>query len=265
MNRITFDGQAGEFAARAGLPGTAAAQVANALCELTGAGANDVVLDLGAGTGEVSRAIARLAPTLGLDLSLPMLREQCAYRKDSRPWLVAGDANRGWPIGSGTVSVIFASRAAHLLVRETLVEESLRVARPARAFLVLGGIRRAPDSLQSRLRAQLFALLGHEQVHGRDQEEAIADLKRAFAERGAELLPLHVAARLRAEHSPARALADWRGKPGLAGIDIAPAVKQRVLDALETWAARTFGSLETTVGSDESFVLEGARLPSRTR
>jgi hypothetical protein len=60
--------------------------------------------------------------------------------------------------------------------------------------------------------------------------------------------------------TPARALADWRGKPGLAGQSPPARVKERVLAEVEAWARRELGDLESEESAAQTYVLEGVRL-----
>ena len=73
--KVTFDAQAADFDRRAGLPAGAARRIAAAVMELAPAG-RGVLLDLGAGTGQIGEHLSRGARGtgyVGLDLSGPML------------------------------------------------------------------------------------------------------------------------------------------------------------------------------------------------
>ncbi|HYL06195.1 MAG TPA: hypothetical protein VE075_09145, partial [Thermoanaerobaculia bacterium] len=74
-------------------------------------------------------------------------------------------------------------------------------------------------------------------------------------------LPRTTVARWPARHTPRQSLDSWRSKPGLAGVVLPPGLQESVLEELETWAARTFGGLDAAWPAEESYVLEGVRLP----
>ena len=66
--------QASRYDARVGLPESVSAAVARAIVEQANAGADDLVLELGAGTGEIGVHLARLPVRyVGLDSSPAML------------------------------------------------------------------------------------------------------------------------------------------------------------------------------------------------
>ena len=85
----------------------------------------DLLLEIGAGTGEIGFEIARLhGRYVGLDLSLPMLRVFRGHQVGlSAPLaLIVGDADRTWPITDQSVQAIFGSRSLHLLSLDRVVE-----------------------------------------------------------------------------------------------------------------------------------------------
>ncbi|MFO0984135.1 MAG: class I SAM-dependent methyltransferase [Planctomycetota bacterium] len=255
-----FDQQAQDYPERAGLPHAAAAAVARALLEQVAALAGDTLLDVGAGTGEIGHAlIARRVRYIGLDVSLPMLRTFA--RTPGRYLLVQADANQDWPVKTGAARLIFCSRSAHLLHTEHLVAEARRVGARGGAHLVIGRIDRPAASLQAEMRQKMRALLQGLTTRGRNKEDVIARIVAITTAAGGKRLEPCIAARLTATHSPARALQSWRRKPGLAGIEIEPALKERVLTELTTWARQTYGDLDATRTSDEQYVLETIRLP----
>src|SRR5262245_26686959 len=125
-----FDDQADDFTERAGLPADAAASVARTIRELVEPRRSDVILDVGAGTGEIGSELSKLAVRyVGVDVSRPML-STFRSRATGRLMLIHADADRDWPLRSRTVRAILCSRSAHLLAAEHLVAESARVACP---------------------------------------------------------------------------------------------------------------------------------------
>jgi len=112
----------------------------------------DLLLELGAGTGEVGAHLWRILPAgvsyLALDLSFGMLalfgrkatRDRLpAVDPSKRLWRVVADLSRPWPVPDGSVAAIFCSRAAHRLNLATFLAESRRVLRPG-APLLLGSL-----------------------------------------------------------------------------------------------------------------------------
>ncbi len=267
---VSFDRQAADFDLRAGLPAGAAPRIAAALAELLPAanGRGRVALDLGAGTGQIGEHLARdwgalrRFRYLGIDLSGPMLA--VFHRKlGAGGTLVRADAGTRWPIASGGVDLVFSSRAAHLLPTAVLVEESLRVAGPDGAVVVLGGVRSEPESLRAVVRREMRRLLaeygGVEARRAGDARRAIAE---ALAERGGEVLPVRTAASWTVVHRAGDALAAWRAKAGLGGRAVTPEVQDRVLRRLEEWILERYGSLDVAREATERYELAAVRLPA---
>jgi len=254
-NDINFDQQAEIFDQRAGLPPQACREIASKLVELTALEANDLLLDVGAGTGEIGSEILRLhARYVGLDLSLPMLRVfQLRGDGSGGPVsLIVGDANLTWPIADHCVRVIFGSRSLHLLNTAMLVQEAFRVGKSPGAILVVGRVRRDSQSVKARMRQKMRCLLNNV-----ESQPPVID---ALVERGAVAFAPLVATRWTTATSPADSLRSWRSKPGLGGTDVPEPQKSEILSKLERWAVDEFQSLDRRLQSTEEYVLEGARL-----
>jgi len=69
-----------------------------------------------------------------------------------------------------------------------------------------------------------------------------------------------VAARWRVASTLGEAIATWRNKPGLGGLDPSPRLKEVILTELATWAKGTFGDLERQIESEAAYVLHGVAL-----
>lgn len=241
MPRLDYDAQAFRYDRRTGPPDEASALIAAALCDLAPAGAR-TLLDLGAGTGAIGRHLARAFPGyLGLDASRGMLAE---FRSKAQARIVVADADEPWPLRDRSLDVVFASRSAHLLAPDHLVGELLRVLRPGGLF-ALGRVARPPDGVRTQLRARLHELLARRGLAARDGAGAGRALQTAPRARGAGPPTVHTVAGWDAVEVPRTALADWRGKQGLAGERLDPTVQREVLDELETWARERFGDLDT--------------------
>jgi SAM-dependent methyltransferase len=268
---VSFDRQAVDFDRRAGLPAGAAPRIAAAVAELApaGNGRGGVVLDLGAGTGQIGEHLAGAwgargpGRYLGIDLSGPMLA--VFHRKlgaGARRALVRADAGARWPIASGSVDLMFLSRAAHLLPPEVLVEEALRVASPKGAVIVLGGVASDPGSLRAEIRREMRRLLAeHGGVEARRAGDARRAIAGALAERGGEVLPVRTAASWTVVHRAGDALAAWRAKAGLGGREVTPEVQDRVLRRLEDWIRQRYGGLDVARDATERYELAAIRIP----
>ena len=136
-----FDEQAPRYDARVGLPESVSAAVARAVVERANVGAVDLVLELGAGTGEIGVCLDRLPIRyVGLDASAAMLDLFRAKASPAAPSLIVADCDRPWPLPDGSVSVVFASRVIHLLQPGHVALEPERVMPMASA--VIWGCRR---------------------------------------------------------------------------------------------------------------------------
>jgi ubiquinone/menaquinone biosynthesis C-methylase UbiE len=264
---VSFDRQAADFDLRAGLDAGVARRISAAVAELAPAGGG-ALLDLGAGTGQLGEHLVRARGArerrryLGIDLSAAMLavfRRKLAAGAGGA--LVQADAAAPWPIATGSVRLLFVSRAAHLLPPAVLVAEALRVASPEGAVAVFGGVRSPAGSLRAILRRRMRRLLAEHGVEGRNASAARRRLIAALAERGGEVLPVRAAASWRVVHRAGDALAAWRAKPGLGGRAVTPRIQGAVLEQLETWILNRYGGLDVSRHAVERYELAAVRLP----
>lgn len=270
---VSFDRQASDFDRRAGLPAGAPQRIAEALSALSPAEDVGVILDVGAGTGQIGEHLARgRVRYLGIDVSVPMLtifRRKLDRSKLDRHKLgpgasgslVRADAGGRWPIASASVDLIFLSRSAHLLPPAVLVEEALRVARPGGALIVFGGVQCQPGSLRVVLRRKMRRLLAEHGVEprcaGKERQRIIESLEK----RGAEPLPVATAAAWNVVERTDSALAAWRAKAGLAGRAVTPEIQNTVLSQLEEWIRDRYGKLDVARDATEHYDLTAIRLP----
>lgn len=262
-----FDEQAESFDQRAGLPASVSDAIAMEVVRLAQLGPGDLVLEVGAGTGQVGFALCQHPLCyLGFDASAAMLdvfRRRC--REIGRPvTLIDADGNGRWPADDGGVKAVFGSRAVHLLRIEHVVEEVFRVTSPIGATLVLGRLQHEKKSLRARLRREMrerLRQLGYASQEGQQKEREILD---ACVRRGAFPLERRVGATWPVQYSAAQVLSSWREKSGLAGHHTPMEVKEMVLSELAVWAKDAFGSLEAVQPAEEKYVLEGVRLSSKS-
>ncbi len=257
-----FDAQAHGFDRRAGLPADAASAVARAVLETSAAGPDDVLVELGAGTGEIGQHLIGSICYVGIDRSRAMLelfREKLTSADDARVRLSRTDANRPWPVADSSAAVVFASRVGHLLNAEHLLAELQRVCRSGGYFLV-GRVSRDPDGVKSRLRRQRGLLLQQRGVAPRDAKQAT---ERAFGElvtRGAVRVEARSVTTWTASASAREILAAWGVVGAMGGRRLSAATRASVLAEVESWASSELGDLDAVALWQERYVLEGVRM-----
>jgi SAM-dependent methyltransferase len=261
---VLYDDQAARFDERAGISVQVAERVAAAVVSRTRLGEDDLVLDVGTGPGSLSFSLVRWSTRyLGFDRSPAMV---AAFREllegmglaDS---VLVADGNERWPVDDGSVAVIFSARAIHHLHPDHVVAETRRVLRAPGGWLVLGRVRRPPDSPKSEMRRRMRQLLRDEGYAGRNGEAGSDALFAALERLGARREEPHVASRWTTSHAPADSIAAWEGKHGLAGIEVPAGVKARVLAGVRGWAAERFGSIDQPLPQEESFELAAIHVP----
>lgn len=228
--------------------------------------AGDVVLELGAGTGQLGACFPALGlQYVGLDASAPMLEvfERRRPPAESSIRLIEADVDAEWPVPSASVRAVFSSRAAHLFHLEHVVTETLRVAIGPGATFMLGRVQRDEHSIRSVLRREMRAMLAARGFVPRDGDKGQRRMLEAFRARGAAPLGPVAAARWPVRGSAMTVLDAWRQKPGLGGCEPPEAAKAAILADLADWAAVRFGSLGAPDEADERYILEGVVLPAR--
>jgi ubiquinone/menaquinone biosynthesis C-methylase UbiE len=260
-----FDAEAARYERRAALPDDVCRRAAETALAAAGAGAGDLVVEVGAGTGLIGRWFAGHGVRyLGFDLALGMLArfaERRGAAGGGEAVLVQADGDRRWPLADAGVRLFFATRALHLLAVDHAAAEVRRLAHPAGASLLIGRLRHPADGPRERMAEAMrrrLAERGYAPRPGRRREER---LLAALAAAGGERIAAWEVGCWEEARSPGRSLADWRSKPGLGGFEPPAAVKHEVLAGVEAWARATFGDLERAWPSPVRFVMEGVRLP----
>lgn len=261
-----FDGQAERFDDSTGFEPAVGQRIAQAIVELSGAARDDVILDIGTGTGGVGLHFAA-SPNryLGLDVSRRMLE---IFRRKLGPLpehmlLVQADSDRTWPIGDRTVTVVFASRVVHHLETQHFVQETQRVCRPG-SCLLLGRVTRDADSLPSRLQRQKRTLLAEHGFCTLSGGQAVHQVVNACSALGATSLPTTTAARWNRSATPRELLAAWEGKPQLTSApskEMSAEQRGAIVNDLTDWARDAFGDLDRAQTFSQEYILQGARLP----
>lgn len=260
-----FDVQAAGFDRRAGVPVEVAAEVARAVV----AGATspldaDVVFELGAGTGEVGRHLATMARRyVGVDVSAPMLdvfgtKLGGDTSARSAALLVRADGDRHWPVRDHSVTVVFASRVAHLLARPHVVAEAMRVCRPGGRFVV-GRIERS--GVKQVLRRQRETMLADRGTPGgRSGSRRTQALLEALAGAAGVLEEKRAVASWTVTTTAEDVLAAWGPMSTMGGAAVDAQTRAEVLSELRVWAESHLGDLGEPQTSAETYVLEGVRL-----
>ena len=256
-----FDGQAQAFDQRAGLEPAQCREIAAAVLELGDVGAAGLVVEVGAGTGQIGVWLAAARRYLGFDLSNGMLQRfrSRSGASSTACLLVRADANRSWPLAAGAARVIFSSRALHLLEHEHVADEVFRVGQLAGATLIIGRVERPHESLRARLAREMRARLrgaGFD-ARGDHQHRRLVD---ACVQRGAVLSEPVTAAEWTVTASARQSLDAWRQLPGLGGVAVPHDIRRAVLGELEAWATDVFGGLDQPFESQEAYVLKPLRL-----
>lgn len=256
-----FDDQAQQFDGRAGLGPAHCRQIAAAVLAVGNVGATDLIVEIGAGTGQIGVELAAAARYLGCDLSAGMLgRFRTRSRASTaRCGLVRADAGRTWPVISGLARAIFSSRALHLLEHEHVADEVFRVGQPGGATLIIGRVERPPDALRARLAREMRERLRRQGFAPRSERND-RRLIEACVRHGAVALEPTTVVTWATASSVRQSLDAWRSLSGLGGIEVPGSVRDIVLEDLQEWAAGVFGDLERTVESEESYVLRAVRL-----
>jgi SAM-dependent methyltransferase len=262
-----FDGQAEQFDDWAGLEPSAGRAVAQAVLDQGGAAADDLVLDVGPGTGAIGCHFSALpCRYLGLERSWRMLD---VFRQKLAPCpscllFVLADADRPWPVGDGAAAAVFASRVVHHLDARHFVRQVFRVCRPG-GYLLLGRVARQPDSLPSRLQRQKRTLLSEQGRRTRGGGQAARRVLDECTARGATGVGPVTAARWARTATARQFLTAWQEKPGMdsgaGGEELSAEGRAAVVKTLTDWAASEFGDLDRPHAFAEEYTLEGVRLP----
>ncbi|HYP28564.1 MAG TPA: class I SAM-dependent methyltransferase [Blastocatellia bacterium] len=262
-----FDRQAATYDQRTGLPPEYCRAIADAVVGVGRPAPGDLILEVGPGTGMISRWFGAPMRYVGIDRSAGMLRqfqERAGGAGDKA--LVLTDANQGWPLAGGVARVIFSSRAIHHLDQEHAASEIFRVASPGGATLILGRIDRDTESVKARMAREMNNLLRMHGYEGRRGEQRNRKLFESCRARGAQVLePVEVAA-WDVTASPRQSLDSWRSAGGLGGTPVPPETKERILAELGAWAEGAFGGLDEQFESRDRYILRPLRIPpSRVR
>jgi ubiquinone/menaquinone biosynthesis C-methylase UbiE len=256
----TFDAHASHYDARVGLPEPVSAAVARAIVEQANAGAGDLILELGAGTGEIGLHLSRLPVRyIGLDSSQAML-DVFRAKAVMGSSLIVADGNQPWPLPDGSAAAIFASRVIHLLDPEHVTRETVRITRPS-GLLMLGRVLRDRDSIKERLRRQRQTLLVEAGITPRQGEEGTRRVVERCLAAGAESLGRREVAEWTGETTPAQIISGWETLSRMGSVSVDPVTRADILEALRHWGQAEFGDLDRPEAFRERYAIDVVRLP----
>jgi ubiquinone/menaquinone biosynthesis C-methylase UbiE len=259
-----FDRQAEVYDRRAGLPEDVCRSAVRRLKSLAGLQPGDLVVEVGVGSGQLTRWLCREPVTyIGFDVSRLMLAV-CARKNPL--WrggclLLQADGERSWPIASGCTRLVFGSRSIHLLTPDHVVGEVLRLTSRKGGAFVIGRIKRAQSSVHERAKFELRSHLRAAGWLALDGEANQSSLIESLVRHGATRLKPVVAGSWSTTTTPRQVIAGWESRQGLAGLDVSEWLKAEHIAAVRAWAAETFGGLDAVLTASESYVLTGVSLP----
>jgi ubiquinone/menaquinone biosynthesis C-methylase UbiE len=257
----SFDEQATRYDARVGLPESAATAVAAGIKAFAGLQAEDLVLELGAGTGEIGMHLVHLPVRyLGIDNSAEMLRLFRDKLGEQPASLLLADASQVWPLDDHAASVVFASRVIHLLDAKHVASETLRVCRPG-GWLMLGRVLRDGDGVKERLRRRRLELLQQAGVGPLRGREGARRVIEHCLSAGAESMERRVVAEWSGAISPAEVIAGWTSLSRMGSVAVDPVSRQEILAELQDWARAELGDLDQPETYRERYAIECVRLP----
>lgn len=267
-----FDPDAPDYDQRTGIPNAAAQQVASAIVdawrqhnptfdagETTAQASRIEILELAAGTGELGQYLSQLGRYTALEGSRGMFEQAQQRHYAAGSQLQLWDVNQDWPLADDSQDIIFIARAAHLLDPAHLHKELLRCGR-RNSLLILGRVEKDPNSPARRLRHLLHHLLRQQGLQPRRGERTQQDLPAQLDAQSWQIEAAHWTV----QEQAAGALAAWRSKPGLAGLDIPAEQQADLLRQLEQQAVTELGDLHQTYQGTRRFLLQLARIhPTR--
>jgi SAM-dependent methyltransferase len=229
--------------------------------ERANARAGDLVVELGAGTGEIGVHLARLPVRyFGLDASAAMLDVFRAKAADVSPSLVTADCDRTWSLPDGCATVVFASRVVHLLQPDHVVRETMRVCRPA-GSLIVGRVVRDRDGIIERLRRRRLDLLKAAGISARQGEDGTRRVIDGCLALGGVSLGREVVAEWTSVTTPAQVIAGWETLSRMGSVSVDPVTRADILEALRHWGRAEFGDLDRPEAFRERYAIDVVRLP----
>jgi len=233
--------------------------VASEIVACAGLQSDDLMLELGAGTGEIGTHLARLPVRyVGIDNSAPMLQLFRQKLGASPASLLLADAGQGWPLDDDAAVVVFASRVVHLLDAAHVARETARVCRPG-GWLMLGRVLRDDGGVKERLRRHRLQLLRQAGVGSLRGREGAGRVVEHCLQAGGLSMGRRVVVEWSEETTPAEVIAGWASLTRMGSVAVDPAMHQQILAQLRAWAREEFGALDRPEISQERYALDLVR------
>ncbi len=259
---MQFDNQADIYDKRTGLGDAVAKQIAQSVADLCKPFAQGMLLEVGAGTGEIGYFLQNITDAyVGLDMSQGMLDVYRSRYENvlDRPELLLADGNQAWPLADHCVSVIFSSRAMHQLNHEHVLQQLKRVCKP-NALLILGNVKRSKKAAKTIMRQQMHHILNDYGLQEKSGQSNRKILFEELEELGGERLSSITAASWSVNNAPIDSINSWKNVDGIAGLPVDEALKNQVLDKLQDKAQDFFNDLNQPVESKETYELNAISL-----
>jgi SAM-dependent methyltransferase len=229
--------------------------------ERANARAGDLVVELGAGTGEIGVHLSRLPIRyVGLDASAAMLEVFRAKANGTMPSLVVADCDRPWPLPDGSATVVFASRVIHLLRPDHVVRETVRVCHTA-GLLILGRVVRDRNGITERLRRRRLDLLTAAGTSARQGEEGTRRVMDGCVALGGESLGRQIVAEWTSATTPGEIIAGWDSLLRMGSVLVDPVMRAEILDELRHWTRTEIGDLDRPEAFRERYAIDVIHLP----
>lgn len=256
----SFDQQAKNYNARAGLSEELCQSIAKSIVAVTDLSSNDLIFELGCGTGQIGGQLDKLMCQYhGIDLSEGMLQEFRDNHSNINGVLAKSDGRDAWPVDDNTVKVIFASRALHWIHVDHIVQEANRVKENNQSYLLVGRIEGEKNSWEKQLRKRMHTLLRDKGLTPLDGQQHIKRLREALLVKGCEVVEPQTVSTWKTTRNLDRVIQDWRKKDGLAGTQPTKLVKDSILMDLQQWAEEHFDA-PLPVYSERKYVIHGFKL-----
>lgn len=260
---MDFEKQAPSYDHRVGLPPSVAEEIARTVIRLPKDLPLINLLEIGAGTGEIGCEIIPLVNTYtAIDNSPGMLqqfRQRCQEKKVSGT-IIQADGNLSWPVQPGAINLIFSSRALHLLNFEHVTKEINRLSQNTDLWLLIGKVKKAPDSVPAIMRRTMRQFLKNQGIEGLSGKKHKEQLVQYFVEKGATSWQNIKVASWQKNYAPIQSINAWRNKSGLAGTNISPELKTLVLDQVEAWAGTYFEDIQKALPVEYTYELKAIKV-----
>ncbi len=260
-----FECEANNYDDRALVPEHVWQATAAKLVSIAGMGDGDLAVEIGVGSGQVSRWLCQHPIRfIGIDMSKAML-DICAGKlpkQSDRCLLLQADCRGCWPVASASARLIFGSRSLHLIRPGHVAAEVMRLMSKAGGTFVIGRVERPSDSLHTVLKRQMNRQLRSSGYTVSEGASKTGDVLLALLANGASRLEQVQIGQWSVSLTPRATLTGWADRSGLAGCDVPDKEKRALLASLASWAEAEFGSLDHCQSCPATYVLYGAGLPA---